>query len=208
MTTSKITDLKQDLHDRETERLAKEYQEKRKQQLKDQEEAEVARREMESKTIKVKRLSNDAVVPTRVHNNDAGWDLYAAEDVIINAGERCLVSTDISFEIPDGYVGLIWPRSGLAAKNGIDILAGVIDAGYRGEISVCLYNSSSSNLVSSSVNKKKIWKLNTEENAIHIKKGDRVAQILFQEIPEVYLVEVDNLNNSERSAGGFGSSGK
>lgn len=208
MTTSKMSDIKQDLYDRETERLAKEYEEKRIQQLKEEAEAEAVRLERESRTVKVKRLSDDAVMPTQAHENDAGWDLYASQDVTINAGERALVSTDISFEIPDGYVGLIWPRSGLAAKNGIDILAGVIDAGYRGEVSVCLYNSSSSDLVSSTVSNKKVWKLDTEENAIHIKKGDRIAQILFQEIPEVLLVEVDNLNNSVRNTGGFGSSGK
>lgn len=168
--------------------------------------------------VKVKRLSKDAILPTRVHNNDAGWDLYASEDITILAGTRSLVPTQISFEIPDGYVGLIWPRSGLSAKKGIDILAGVIDAGYRGEVSVCLYNSSEPMLMTEyepgeeastgdMIGGGYTYYLNREQNAVNIKKGDRVAQILFQEIPHLPLVEVDELNDSHRDTGGFGSSG-
>ena len=89
--------------------------------------------------------------------------------------------------IPDGYVGLIWPRSGLAVKRGIDVFAGVIDAGYRGEIKICLYNSSGT--------------------TVEINSGDRVAQIIFHKLPETNMLEVDDLEDSERGVGGFGSSG-
>ena len=101
--------------------------------------------------------------------------------------QRRLVKTAISVAIPEGYVGLIWPRSGLAVKSGVDVFAGVIDSGYRGEVRVCLYNSS--------------------ETQLDINKGDRIAQILFQEIPRTTIVEVDDLNDSKRGQGGFGSSG-
>ena len=91
-------------------------------------------------------------------------------------------------EIPEGFVGLIWPRSSLAIKNGIDVLAGVIDAGYRGEIKVCLFNSSSS--------------------GVDLATGDRVAQILFQASPSFFLEETNVLTSTDRGDGGFGSSGK
>jgi dUTP pyrophosphatase len=94
----------------------------------------------------------------------------------------------VSFEIPEGYVGLVWPRSGLSVKRGIDVLAGVIDSGYRGEVRVCLYN--------------------TSHDWLEVKEGDRIAQILFQEVPQFQLQEVDILQNSDRGEGGFGSSGK
>jgi dUTP pyrophosphatase len=110
-----------------------------------------------------------------------------------------LVGTGISMEIPKGYVGLIWPRSGLAVKKGVDVFAGVIDSGYRGEIKVCLFNSSN-------------------HSHLGIQKGDRVAQILFQEVPKITMVEVEDLmvevglpyesKNSQRGVSGFGSSGR
>ena len=138
--------------------------------------------------ISVQRLTNSAIIPTQANSSDAGWDLYASEDAIIEPGQQELISTDISMAIPEGYVGLIWDRSGMAAKRGIHRFAGVIDSGYRGEIKVCLWNASKQYCV--------------------INKGDRIAQILFQPIPTVDLVEVDNLDATERASGGFGSSGK
>jgi len=137
--------------------------------------------------IGCKRLSDDATLPTRAYEYDAGWDLYASEKTYIMGCHRRGVKTSISMAIPEGYVGLIWPRSGLAVKSGVDVFAGVIDSGYRGEIKVCLYNSS--------------------ESQLEINKGDRVAQILFQEIPQTNLVEVHDLSDSKRGEGGFGSSG-
>lgn len=137
--------------------------------------------------LKVKRLTDTAKLPTRAHAGDAGLDLYADEDVIVCASCRLLVSTGISVAIPDGYVGLIWPRSGLAAKHGISVDAGVIDAGYRGPVKVLITNAS-------------------KDNHYVINRGDKIAQLLIQPVALIPPVEVDALDASERNGGGFGSS--
>jgi len=139
--------------------------------------------------LPVKRLTETAVLPTRAHPGDAGLDLYADESVIVCASCRLLVSTGISVAIPPGYVGLIWPRSGLAAKHGISVDAGVIDAGYRGPIKVLITNAS-------------------EDHHYEINRGEKIAQLLIQPVSLLDPVEVDALNETERHAGGFGSSGK
>ena len=138
--------------------------------------------------IGIKKLSEDAIVPTRANDTDAGWDLYVPHDFLLPHETRALVPTDISMAIPTGYVGLIWDRSGVAVKKGVHRFAGVIDSGYRGEVKVCLWNSS--------------------ERDVHFRKGERIAQILFQAIPECDLIEVEELDTTERGEGGFGSSGK
>ena len=138
--------------------------------------------------IGIKKLSEDAIVPTRANDTDAGGVLYVPHDFLLPHETRALVPTDISMAIPTGYVGLIWDRSGVAVKKGIHRFAGVIDSGYRGEVKVCLWNSS--------------------EWDVHFRKGERIAQILFQAIPECDLIEVEELDTTERGEGGFGSSGK
>jgi len=138
--------------------------------------------------IEIKKLSDNAILPSKANDGDAGWDLYASESLEILPSSRELVGTSISMIIPLGSVGLIWPRSGLAVKEGIDVFAGVIDSGYRGEIKVCLYNSGG---------------LTTE-----IKEGDRIAQLLIQKINNVTFKESNTLSNTSRGRGGFGSSGK
>ena len=140
------------------------------------------------RTIRVKRLSDKAIISTRANSCDAGWDLYASKPRGLAPDQRAMFCTDISFEIPEGFDGLIWPRSGLSVKKGVDVLAGVVDSGYRGEVKVCL--------------------LNTGHEWLEVEEGDRIAQILFQEVPEFQLQEVDVLQNSDRGVGGFGSSGK
>jgi len=140
------------------------------------------------KTIKVKKIEEQAIVPTRSNSDDAGWDLYSITTRPIAPSQRVTIRTGISLQIPEEYVGLIWPRSGMSVKNGIDVLAGVVDSGYRGEIKVCL--------------------LNTSREWMDIKEGDRIAQILFQEVPHFQLQEVEILQNSDRGQGGFGSTGK
>jgi len=140
------------------------------------------------KTIRVKKTEKKAIVPTRSNQSDAGWDLYSVTTRPIAPSQRVTIKTGISLEIPEEYVGLIWPRSGMSVKNGIDVLAGVVDSGYRGEIMVCL--------------------LNTSKKWMDIKEGDRIAQILFQEVPHFQLQEVEMLQNSDRGEGGFGSTGK
>ena len=154
--------------------------------------------------LNVKKLTETAQLPTQANPLDAGWDLYADEDVEIWHGETVLVSTGISLEIPSGYVGLIWDRSSVGVK-GVHRHAGVIDSGYRGEVKVCLHNANRSNLgrhLSEHIEDK------IGMGVLTVSKGDRIAQILFQEVPLFKLVESDDLAETTRGAGGFGSSGK
>ena len=138
--------------------------------------------------IKVQRLNSGAIIPTKANLSDAGWDLYAAEDAIIDPSARELISTGVAIAVPEGFVGLIWDRSSMAAKRGVHRFAGVIDSGYRGEIKVCLWNASDRYCV--------------------VNRGERIAQILFQQVPPFTLTEVFSLDDTDRGRGGFGSSGK
>lgn len=138
--------------------------------------------------VKIKKIFDDSRCPIKAHEADAGWDLFSVENCLINPGCRAIIRTGISMAIPEGYAGLIWPRSGLSVKKGVDVLAGVIDATYRGEIMVCL--------------------LNTDKDFdVRISKGDRIAQILFQPIQDVIMTKVNDLDQTDRNEGGFGSSG-
>ena len=141
--------------------------------------------------IKVKKLTDTAIVPTKSRTTDAGYDLYADEDVAIYPEDTKLISTGVAFAIPDGYAGLIWDRSGLGSK-GIHRHAGVVDSSYRGEVKVALSNSRSSH----------------EDNIYFLNRGDRIAQILFQKVPHFDLVETEELDDTDRGSSGFGSSGK
>jgi dUTP pyrophosphatase len=142
----------------------------------------------EVNTVQVKLVHGNAQKPTRANENDAGWDLYSTIHTVIPPKQRKTVNTGISLQMPEHFAGLIWPRSGLSVKSGIDVLAGVVDSGYRGEIMVCLYNTSDENV------------------AIHI--GDRIAQIIFQEVPRVNMEVHETLGSSQRGDNGFGSTGK
>lgn len=139
--------------------------------------------------IKVKIMHPEAKLPTRANASDAGADLYSVENISIPPLSRALVSTGISIELPDSNVyGRVAPRSGLAVKNGIDILAGVIDNGYRGIIGVVVFNTN-------------------RDQAFEIKSGDRIAQLIIESYhPETFVLS-EELNNSSRSDKGFGSSG-
>ncbi|TCJ89596.1 dUTP diphosphatase [Nocardia alba] len=140
--------------------------------------------------IPLRRLDPGIPVPTRAHPGDAGVDLCTTEDVIIEPGERVLVGTGIAIALPMGTVGLIHPRSGLAAKAGLSVVntPGTVDAGYRGEIKVCLIN-------------------HDPRTAIELRRGDRVAQLLVQRVELVDFAEVDDLDDTARGTGGYGSSG-
>ena len=138
--------------------------------------------------IQIKKLSDKAKIPTQGSKYAAGYDLYAAEEVLVNTMGRKLVKTNISISIPEGYYGRIAPRSGLAYKNGIDVLAGVIDSDYRGDIGVIL--------------------LNTDHNLdFEVNVGDRIAQIIIEKYHSVNWETVETLDATVRSEGGFGSSG-
>ena len=142
-------------------------------------------------TLRFARLSEEAREPSRAHDGDAGYDLYAVESARIGPGERASVGTGVAVEIPDGWAGLVLPRSGLAARHGITLpnAPGLIDSGYRGEVRVLLLNTD-------------------REDAFDVSPGDRIAQLLLvrHEVPE--LVEVESLAETARGAGGFGSSGR
>jgi dUTP pyrophosphatase len=141
-------------------------------------------------SLRVLRLDPRAVLPTRAYPGDAGLDLYALDDAMIAPGERAAIRTGIAIEVPEGQAGLVLPRSGLAARNGIALVnaPGLIDAGYRGELQVLL--------------------LNTDRAApFALAAGDRIAQLLLVRIELPAVVEVETLAVSQRGAGGFGSSG-
>lgn len=129
-------------------------------------------------------------LPTRGHPGDAGVDLSSTVDVDISPGERVLVGTGLAVALPFGTVGLIHPRSGLAARSGLSIVntPGTVDAGYRGEIKVCLIN-------------------HDPRETIRIRRGDRIAQLVVQRVELVDLVEVDDLDHTSRGTGGYGSTG-
>lgn len=141
-------------------------------------------------TVNIKRLCEDVVLPSYAYTGDAGLDIRCIEDVDLQPLERKLVSTGLAIALPDGYAGFMQPRSGLAIKRGLSIVntPGLIDAHYRGELKVILIN------------------LNKDE-VIHLDKGERIAQLVIQQVPAVVLNEVDELDETDRGAGGFGSSG-
>lgn len=137
--------------------------------------------------IKIKKLNEDAVLPNYAHEYDAGLDLYSTIDYSLEQNQRMAIPTGISIEIPNNYVGLIWGKSGLAKNNGLAILGGVIDSTYRGEIAVIA--------------------LNTGYDDIIIKKGQKIAQILIQQVEKADIIEVKELEKTERNDKGFGSTG-
>ena len=139
--------------------------------------------------VPVRRLREDAVLPSQAYDGDAGLDLAAAEGLTIGPGERAVVGTGLAVAIPPGYTGLVVPRSGLAARSGLGKVnsPGVIDAGYRGEVRVVLLNTD-------------------REQPFVVEPGMRIAQLLVVPVPPVRLVEVDELPESERGERGFGSS--
>ncbi|HWN10884.1 MAG TPA: dUTP diphosphatase [Pyrinomonadaceae bacterium] len=134
-----------------------------------------------------KRLDPRAVLPTRGSVAAAGLDLYAIEDLAIGPGERCLARTGLAVAIPEGYYGRIAPRSGLATKNGLDTLAGVIDADYRGEIRCLLYNAGS--------------------ETIQLAAGSKVCQLIIEKIITPEPAWADEIDETDRGGGGFGSTG-
>ena len=146
--------------------------------------------------LRIKKLTTTAQVPFKAHDYDAGFDLYADEDAVIKAGQTVLVSTGIAMGIPKGFVGLIWDRSSMGVK-GIHRFAGVIDSGYRGEVKVCLSNLSYC-----------LQDWPHYHTYYDVKRGDRIAQLVVQQIPLMHVVEVEELEDSSRACGGFGSSGK
>ena len=133
------------------------------------------------------KVEGPGAIPTYATDGSAGADLRALADVVLEPGGRASVPTGVRLQIPPGYVGLVWPRSGLAVRHGIDTLAGVIDSDYRGEVMAVLVNHGA--------------------KTVHIAAGDRIAQILFQKVERPRLVASDALDATTRGAGGLGSTG-
>ena len=133
-------------------------------------------------------LNSDSRYPTKSHMTDAGYDLFSTEDVSLKPFQRKVVKTGIKLSIPAGFYGRIAPRSGLAVKNGIDVLAGVIDSGYNGEIGVVLINTD-------------------KFESVSLPKSSRIAQLIFEKCEDMNFETVLSLDISERDAGGFGSTG-
>jgi dUTP pyrophosphatase len=140
--------------------------------------------------IPITKLHENAVIPSYAHLTDAGADLVSVEEANLTPGQRKLIPTGIAIAIPSGFVGLVHPRSGLAVKNGIALVnaPGTIDSGYRGEIKVCLINLDPS-------------------VAVTLPSGSRIAQLVIQRVEFANFVEVDELDDSDRGSGGFGSTG-
>lgn len=141
-------------------------------------------------TLRIKRLDPDLPLPRYAHDGDAGLDLYAAADITLAPGERALVPTGLAVAIPDGFAGFVQPRSGLAAHRGLAFVnsPGLIDPHYRGEIRVVAINLDPS-------------------TPIEIRRGDRIAQLVIQQVARASLVEVEELDRTARGEGGFGSTG-
>lgn len=140
--------------------------------------------------VQLKMLDPELEAPSYAHPGDAGADLRAREDVVLMPGERKLVPTGVAIALPYGFVALIHPRSGLASKHGLTIVnaPGTVDAGYRGEISVTLLNTDSS-------------------QPIELRRGDRIAQMVIQRVEHAQFIPVSELSGSVRGTGGFGSTG-
>ena len=139
-------------------------------------------------TLGIKKLSFDALLPTRGSISSVGYDLYSNCDGVIPTSERMLVSTGISVVLPNGVYGRVAPRSGLAVKHGIQVGAGVIDPDYTGEVKVVLFNPG--------------------EKDFEVKKGDRIAQLVLEKCETPLIEEISIVEDTERGSGGFGSTGK
>ncbi|HEV8561605.1 MAG TPA: dUTP diphosphatase [Actinophytocola sp.] len=145
---------------------------------------------MPSLEVLLTRLDPDVPVPAYARPGDAGADLVTTSDVELGPGERAVVGTGIALAIPEGYAGFVHPRSGLAARVGLSVVntPGTIDAGYRGEIRICLIN-------------------HDPREPVRLRRGDRVAQLVIQRVEHAVFREVDGLADSARGTGGYGSTG-
>ncbi|MEP6570869.1 MAG: dUTP diphosphatase [Acidobacteriota bacterium] len=141
----------------------------------------------EPRHLSFKQLDPNAILPTRGSSEAAGLDLYSIEDVVIEPKQRALIRTGLAVAIPEGYYGRVAPRSGLATKSGLDVLAGVIDSDYRGEVRCLLYN--------------------TGDDRIQLAAQSKICQLIIEKIITPTAVWADDISDTERGSGGFGSTG-
>jgi dUTP pyrophosphatase len=141
--------------------------------------------------LQIKLLDEGLPMPCYQHEGDAGLDLPSRIDFVLEPGERAMIPTGIAVAIPPGYAGFVLPRSGLASRHGIALVnsPGLVDSGYRGEMSIVMINTD-------------------QHDTFHIKRGDRIAQLVIQRVEEVKPVRVSELDNTSRGVGGFGSTGR
>jgi dUTP pyrophosphatase len=141
--------------------------------------------------VHIKLLDEELPMPRYQHDGDAGLDLPSRIDFVLEPGERAMIPTGIAVAIPRGYAGFVLPRSGLASRNGISLVntPGLIDSGYRGELAIVMINTD-------------------KREAFHIKRGDRIAQLVIQQVIEATTVRVNELEVTSRGEGGFGSTGR
>ena len=179
-------DLRQDSLEESIEFLVNECSELQK-------EVNEYRQQEETKLIlNFKKLSPTAITPTKAHTTDAGFDLYADEDVVLKYGETTAILTNIAIELPEGYVADVRPRSGLTLYSGLRVHYGTIDSGYRNGIGIICENGDHGALCN---------------RTVRIKKGQKIAQLVILPIPEITLQEVEELSDSDRGVNGFGSTG-
>lgn len=161
-------------------------------------------------TIRVKRVNPDAPLPTKAHPTDAAYDLCAMEDVTLRPGEFKMVGSGLAFAIPQGWCGAVYPRSGLGCKGLVlKNTVGIIDSHYRGEVMLPLFNNNPTHWWEWCYDKffPREHGGHEPKGTIHIHKGDRVAQMRIELVPESTMQEVDELDETDRNQGGFGSSG-
>ena len=141
--------------------------------------------------LRIKLLDDGLAMPRYQHDGDAGLDLPSRVDLVLEPGERAIVPTGLAVAIPQGYAGFVLPRSGLASRHGIALVnsPGLVDSGYRGEMAIVMINTG-------------------KHEAFHIKRGDRIAQLVIQRVEDVSILKVDDLDETSRGAGGFGSTGQ
>lgn len=138
--------------------------------------------------LKIKKIHPEAKLPKYATSGDAGMDLFAVEEVSVEPGEIVRIKSGVAMEIPEGYVGLCWDKSGLSMKHGIKVLAGVIDSSFRGELVMAV--------------------INLGKDTYTFEKGHKVMQMLIQKVEHVEIMETNDLSETERGEGGFGSTGK
>ena len=180
-----------------------------------QKEVNEYRQQEETKLIlNFKKLSPTAITPTKAHTTDAGFDLYADEEVILAYGETAAIKTNIAIELPEGYVADVRPRSGLTLNTGLRVHYGTVDSGFRDGIGIICENGS--HVQNDENNKNRIYKVASgtlhhasiwEQEVIIIKQGQKIAQLVILPIPELTLQEVEELSDSDRGVNGFGSTG-
>ena len=141
--------------------------------------------------LQIKLLDEGLPMPRYQHEGDAGLDLPSRVDLVLEPGERATIPTGIAVAIPRGYAGFVLPRSGLASRHGIALVnsPGLVDSGYRGEMAIVMINTD-------------------KHEAFHIRRGDRIAQLVIQKVVEAVTVQIDNLDSTSRGEGGFGSTGR